>query len=372
VLPMSQVNLGVVGVGEVGESVGLALAADSRVRLVAVCDSSVPTMDRFAQRLPQAPTQFTDYRALLAEEDVHGVFIGVPNSLHAPVIIEALGRKKHVLITKPLAGSLAEATSVVRHMSHETVAMMAMPKRYEEPVHYLAQLAEDGYFGEIYHARVRVARRSGIPSWSTATIGPGGGAMRDMGVHFVDAAWWLMGRPTPTSVLGVSGAKFGPTGQGYWKFGKPPPDYIERFASDDYACGTASFANGAAMQVESFWAGHLQQEDQLEIMGTKAGARISPLTLFTTRNGAPCDTTITIPRGPANPRAVDPAREIPTHWRRISSHFVSCILGEESCDVPIQDGFTVQWILESLLDSQGERHTFPNAQATGYEPKARQ
>lgn len=350
---MSHVNLGVVGVGEVGESVGLALAADPRVRLVAICDTSAAAMDRFAQRLPQAPTQFTDYRAMLAEADAHGIFIGVPNSLHAPVVIEALGRKKHVLITKPLAGSLAEAASVVRHVSQETVAMMAMPKRYEEPVHHLAQLAGDGYFGEIYYARVRVARRSGIPSWSTATIGPGGGVMRDMGVHFIDAAWWLMNRPTPISILGVSGAKFGPTGQGYWKFAQPLPDYVERFSSDDYSCGVVSFANGAAMQVECFWAGHLQQEDQLEIMGTKAGARVSPLTLFTTRNGAPYDTTVTIPKGPANPRAVDPARDLPIHWRRISSHFVSCILGEESCDVPVQDGFTVQRILESLLGSQG-------------------
>jgi predicted dehydrogenase len=231
--------------------------------------------------------------------------------------------------------------------------MMAMPKRYEDPVYHLAQLATQGFFGEIYYARVRVARRSGIPSWSGATIGDGGGVMRDMGVHFIDAAWWLMGRPEPTSVLGVSGAKFGHRAQGYWSFATPSDDYVKQFRSDDYACGSVTFANGALLTVEALWAGHLEQEFQIELMGTEGGARINPLTLFATCNGAPCSTTVQIPNGPANPRLRDPLADVPSHWRRISQHFVSCITGEEECQVPFRDGYTIQQIMESMLDSQG-------------------
>jgi predicted dehydrogenase len=39
-----------------------------------------------------------------------------------------------------------------------------------------------------------------------------------MGVHVLDAAWWLLGMPRPGSVLGVGGARFGPRGEGYWRF----------------------------------------------------------------------------------------------------------------------------------------------------------
>ena len=58
-----------------------------------------------------------------------------------------------------------------------------------------------------------------------------------MGVHFLDAAWWLMGMPRPLRVLGAAGAKFGPRGQGYWLYKEPPADLYRQFAADDYGSG---------------------------------------------------------------------------------------------------------------------------------------
>jgi predicted dehydrogenase len=352
---MAQLRLGVIGIGEVGASLGRALARDDRIAITALCDVDGAAMDDFGSYLPKRPDHFSDYADLLARDTVDAVFVGTPNALHAPVAVAALRQGKHLLITKPLAGSLPDAEAIATHCPQDVVAMMALPKRYEDGVQYLSRLARRGYFGDIYHARVRVARRSGIPSWSRVTIGPGGGVMRDMGVHFIDAAWWLMGRPDPLVALGASGAKFGPRGRGYWSFGVPEPDYVDAFASDDYTCGTVCFENGSSMQIETFWAVHAEQDFQLEIHGTEGGAKLNPLTVFRTVDEAPHTVQIDLPKGPVNPRAVRDNDETPSFWRRISAHFVDCAINGETCDAPVQDGLVVQRIMESLIESAAVR-----------------
>ena len=72
-----------------------------------------------------------------------------------------------------------------------------------------------GDLGEVYYGRARSIRRSGIPVQNLGFIQQGGGAFRDMGVHVLDAAWSIMGRPRPVTVSAVGGARFGPRGQGY-------------------------------------------------------------------------------------------------------------------------------------------------------------
>jgi predicted dehydrogenase len=156
-------------------------------------------------------------------------------------------------------------------------------------------------------------RRSGIPAWNLGFIQKGGGAWRDMGVHVLDAVWWLLGMPKPISVLGVAGAKFGPRGLGYWDYRVPKRSVYRQYAADDYAGGFIRFEGGVGLQVESFWASHQPEEFQIELFGDEAGAQLSPLTLYRTVGGVPQDTTVHIP----NP---------PDVWDVIATHFIDCIL----------------------------------------------
>ena len=63
-----------------------------------------------------------------------------------------------------------------------------------------------------------------------------------MGVHVLDAVWWVLGMPKPVGVLGAAGAKFGPYGLGYSTGSTPPPkSFYEQYASDDYGGGFIRF-----------------------------------------------------------------------------------------------------------------------------------
>jgi predicted dehydrogenase len=335
---MDQVRTAIVGMG-IGRPNGRAIAANPRGKVVALCDLIEERMEDFAQELPDPVKFFTSYRELCQDPDIDAVFVGTPNQWHVPVALEAIRNGKHVLVTKPLADSEESARRLVEAAEAAGVVnMMSLSTRCSDAVRYLGRLTEEGEFGDLYYGRARSIRRSGIPDWNPGFIEKGGGAFRDMGVHVLDAAWWLLGMPKPVSVTGVAGARFGPRGRGYWRFREPEKGFADRYASDDYAGGLIRFEGGAGLQVESFWASHQPDEVQIELFGTDAGARLRPLTLYRTVHGAPQDIAVNLPGGR-------------TPWDHIAAHFVACVLDGVECQAPLRHGLAVQEMMEALLCS---------------------
>ena len=370
---MNKLRVAVVGMG-IGRPNGLALAGNPRAEVVALCDLVEERMKEFAQLLPQ-PDEirlFTDFDELCRSKEIDAVFVGTPNQLHAPMGLKAVAHDKHVLVTKPLADSVEAAEGLVEAAEASGVVnMMSLSTRFSAEVQYMGALARQGTFGDIYYARARSIRRNGIPSWNTGFIRKGGGAFRDMGVHVLDSAWWLLGMPRPLSVTGVAGAKFGPRGLGY--FGRKtmgetdaaPKSYYSQFAADDYAGGFIRFEDGSALQVESFWASNQPGDLQIELFGDEAGAQLRPPRIYT--NGhVPPEAVETAERFDAVPgawrslteenRPLDISfegltRENSKAWDAIAEHFIACILDGVPCEAPLRHGLIVQEMMEGLLRS---------------------
>ena len=346
---MNEVRVAIVGMG-IGRPNARGFANNPRGRVVALCDLFEDKMQEFAAELPEPVKYYTDYKKMCQDPDIDAVFVGTPNQLHVPIALEAIKNDKHVMVTKPLADSEEAARTLVEAAEAAGVVnMMSLSTRFADDVQYMGQLIQQRELGDIYYARSRSVRRSGIPTWNTGFVKAGGGAFRDMGVHMLDSVWWLMGMPKPVSVLGVSGAKFGPRGQGYWNFMNVDDAYADQFQADDYAGGFIRFENGAGLQIESFWASHQAAEQQIELFGTEAGAKIYPMTLYKTVNGFPQDIAIEVPTGSQNPR--DPFKKRPIAWDVISGHFIDCILDGVECAAPLRHGLIIQEMMEAILKS---------------------
>jgi len=323
----------------IGRPNGRALDRNPRAEVVALCDLIEDRMKDFARELGHEVKYYTSYEEMSRDPEIDAVFVGTPNQLHVPVALEAVRHGKHVLVTKPLADSEEAASLLVEEAEKRGVVnMMSLSTRFGNDCQYLGRLAREGRFGKLYYARARSVRRNGIPNWSLGFIAKGGGAFRDMGVHALDAAWWIMGMPKPLSVLGVAGAYFGPRGLGYWNGVVPPKEFYTQFAADDFAGGFIQFENGVGLQIESFWASHQPGEFQIELFGTEAGAKLSPLTLYRAADGGTEDVRVELPR-------------TPEAWDRIADHFVSCILDDVPCEAPLRQGLLVQRMMEGLLKS---------------------
>lgn len=337
---MDRVRAVIVGMG-VGRPNGRAIAKNPRGEVVALCDLESERMADFAAELPGEQTLYTDYREACRDPRVNAVFVGTPNQWHVPVALEAVRNGKHVLVTKPLADSVDAARQLVEEAEAAGVVnMMSLSNRFSEECRHLGKLAADGVLGDVYYARARSVRRNGIPVWRgdqlrLGFIRPGGGAFRDMGVHVLDAAWWLMGTPKPVEALAVGGAKFGPRGRG---FNKPAGDDVARqFAVDDYASGIVTFANGAGIQVESFWASHFQQEVNVELFGTEAGASMRPLSIHRMDG----DPHVETPQVPGEKTGLE----------NVADHFIDCVLDGAPCAAPLRHGLIVQEMMEAVLKS---------------------
>lgn len=345
---MDPVRVAVVGMG-IGRPNGRALADNPRAEVVALCDLFEDRMASFAQELPN-PDQlrfFTDYEVLCRDPEIDAIFVGTPNQFHVPVALAAVENEKHVLVTKPLADSLSAARTLVdRAEASGVVNMMSLSTRFADNVQYMGKLVRRGDFGQVYYGRARSVRRNGIPAWSTGFIRKGGGAFRDMGVHVLDSAWWLMGMPQPVTVTGVAGAKFGPRGLGYFgrrswgESDEVAQEYYSQFEADDYGGGFVRFADGSGLQVESFWASHQPGDLQIELFGTEAGAQLWPPRLYRSLDGQPTDVEI---------RGFEDARG--NSWPNVADHFVACILDGIPCEAPLRHGLIVQEMMEGLLES---------------------
>lgn len=334
---MERVRFGIVGMG-IGRDQALAIAADPRGEVAALCDLDPARMEPVAGELPGPVKRYTDYEALCRDPEIDAIYVGTPNQLHVPVALAAIRGGKHVLSTKPLSDSEAAARELVEAAEASgLVNMMSLSLRFGGAMQHLGNVARSGRLGEVYFARARSVRRSGIPDWGAHFVREGGGAFRDMGVHVLDAAWWMAGCPEPVSVTGVAGAKFGPRGQGYWEFRKGKPELAAQFAADDYGVGLIRFASGAAIHVESFWASHQPEELQIELFGTEGGARLDPMTVYRTEDGRPTDTTL---------------KPLQTEgFAGVTAHFLACVLDGAECQAPLRHGLTVQRMLEAVLVS---------------------
>jgi hypothetical protein len=111
----NQIRVGLIGTGWMGFAHSHAFRNAATwynlpVKLVmkVVCSRSEKTVAAFANRFDWEETE-TDWRKVVAREDVDLVCVATPGDSHADIAIEAAKHGKHILCEKPLANSLAEA-----------------------------------------------------------------------------------------------------------------------------------------------------------------------------------------------------------------------------------------------------------------------
>jgi len=285
------VRIGVIGAGGIARAAHLpGYQACEDTDVVAVADVNEECARRAAETF-DIPQVFTDYRDLLALKEIDAVSVCTPNFLHKQPTVAALRAGKHVLCEKPIARTAAEGRAMVAAArKHRRQLMVALQWRFRPDAQTLKRHIDAGDLGEVYHAHARALRRRGIPGWGDFVDREkaGGGPLIDIGVHILDLTLWLMGHPTPTSVSGVTYAKFGHRGDvvglmGQWD--------VKRFSVEDFAVGMVRFANGASLLLEaSFMANLKENVFNTHLYGTEAGASVPPLEIYGERHGAVTDT----------------------------------------------------------------------------------
>ena len=275
---MKTYNVGIVGCGGIARGAHWPFYKnDKRVKVVAVCDIRKERAEAFVRDFYPEAAVYTDYRDLVAREDIDCVDICTPNYLHSEIAVAAFAHGKNVFSEKPDAVSPEKAIAMKEAAEKAGKLLMVMRNnRFADASAYMKKYIEAGRMGEIYAGRCAWQRRRGIPGkggWFTTKAQSGGGPLIDLGVHMIDLAVWLMGNPRPVAVSGNTFCKFASNDVSdsvNSNFGDKKAGGT--FDVEDLAMGMIRFDNGAVLQIEFSWASNVKEEHRfVELRGTKAG-----------------------------------------------------------------------------------------------------
>ena len=186
-------RVGLIGLGWHGASHLSHFAAYPRARVTALCDLDPERLAEQHKRAPDAQA-FTDYRDLLACEDVDAVVIALPDPLHAQPALAACQAGKHVLLEKPMALTVADAEAIASAAGQAgRCFMLNLSNRWMLPFVRGRELVDSGGVGEVRYVFARLANRIDVLTEHLPWLQQSHLA-HWIGIHRLDIARWWIGR----------------------------------------------------------------------------------------------------------------------------------------------------------------------------------
>ena len=152
----------------------------------------------------------TDWREVIARDDIDIVDIVTPGSSHAEITLAALEAGKHELCEKPLANTVDEAQAMTDAAEAARArgirSMVGFTYRRVPAITFAAQLIAEGQVGHIQQVRASYRQDWLVDpeaplAWRLQKEHAGSGALGDIGAHIIDAVQFI----TAQSIESVSG-----------------------------------------------------------------------------------------------------------------------------------------------------------------------
>ena len=148
--PPDQLRVGLIGFGLWGPHYARILAGTmSSARLAACAEPAAARLAAFERMYPAARA-YADFRRMLRDGDVDAVIVATPTSTHREVVEACLTAGVHVLVEKPLAGTVAdaEALAAVEKSTGRTL-MVGHTFLFNPAVRAIKGYLEEGLLGDI-------------------------------------------------------------------------------------------------------------------------------------------------------------------------------------------------------------------------------
>jgi predicted dehydrogenase len=255
---MKKLNIGLIGYGFMGRAHSNAFRKVSNFFdleyepiLKAVCARDAQKVKAFAARWRYESCE-TDWRRLLAREDIDLIDIACPNDMHKEIAIAAAKAGKMILCEKPLSMNGPEGVKMVQAVEKAGVPNMVWYNYRRVPAVALAkQLIDEGRLGRIFHFRAKFLQdwtisedlpQGGAGLWRLDVKVAGSGVTGDLLAHCIDTAIWLNGGFETVNAMTetfIKKRKHNLTGK------------VEKVGIDDACAFLARFRNGSLATFES-------------------------------------------------------------------------------------------------------------------------
>lgn len=198
-----QLRVGLIGFGLWGPHYARLLAGTmTSARLAACAEPAAARLAAFERMYPAARA-YADYGRLLRDRDVDAVIVATPTSTHREVVETCLNAGVHVLVEKPLAGTVADAEALVAAEKRTgRTLMVGHTFLFNPAVRAIKGYIDQGLLGEV---RYLYFQRTGL-----GPIRQDVNALWDLAPHdFSMLRYWLGADPVDLVARGQAYLKAG-------------------------------------------------------------------------------------------------------------------------------------------------------------------
>ncbi len=286
----NKLRVGLVGYKFMGKAHSNALArlgmffpTESQVVRQTICGRDAEWVAEAADQLGYQSWE-TDWRELVARDDIDIIGITAPSNVHREIAIGAAEHGKHVFCEKPLALNTRDAREILAAVEKAGVRhQVGFNYRFAPAVRLAKQMIDEGRLGTIYRFRGEYLQDFIIDPefplvWRLDREVAGSGSLGDLGAHLIDLARYLVGefrevlgaqktfieeRPLVERMTGLSAKADESAGRG-----RVTVDDVTQFLID-FDCG----AQGS-IEATRFAMGH-KNNLNFEINGSRGSLRFS-------------------------------------------------------------------------------------------------
>ena len=233
-------NYALIGCGRIATN-HIKAAVNNHLNIVAVCDVKEEAMETLLAKhgleKDASIKRYTDYRQMLAENDITLVSIATESGIHAEIALHCIDCGVNVIIEKPMAMSIDDAEEIIRRSEEKHVKVSACHQnRFNIAVQETRRALEAGRFGQLSHGSIHVRWNRNQDYYTQApwrgTWAQDGGCLMNQCIHGIDLLRWMMGDEVE-EVYGVTKQQF--------------HDYLE---CEDIGMAVVMFKNGAVGTIE--------------------------------------------------------------------------------------------------------------------------
>jgi predicted dehydrogenase len=330
-----EIVFGIIGAGMIAEKhiLGLQKTGNAKVKWVARENG---TKLREFQDKYAIPFGTTNYREILADDEVDAIIITAPPALHHQLFVDSVNDGKHILLEKPAAIKKEDLDAMVKLAAdHPELIISDCSSRHarlQPKFRKVKEIIDSGKLGEIYyihHNAIARQSRPGIeyhPSakWFLNKEIAGGGVLFDWGVY--DLSFHL-GLLNDEPELENFNLLFMKNGLDQIDPGTDIFDVEEHFAV------TMEFTGGLRYYWEHATNANVEATNETRIYGTKGGVKLSfcswespDIEFYDVENDG---------KGKARKEIIHIDMSQQEDNDSLSAHFVNVLLGKEKVEMPL-------------------------------------
>lgn len=273
---MRQLGLGIIGTGVAARELHWPALKQMRDRyqIVAVANRSYDKAEAFADMVGlDRSAVYSEYRALLARDDVDVVDLALPPQFNYQVARAAAEAGIHVICEKPIAVTMEDAHAMLALPEEFGIqVLIAENFRYDAAVQKARELIDEGEVGPPFMMSYQYVQP--VPPDDEIASRPwrqqpahAGGCLSDHGVHMIDVTRYLMGEVAEVQIFAR--------------------DLREYLVGLDTAVYNLKFKSGAVGSIQWSFSVASDQMSRIQLWSDDATLQITPNEIRLQRQGEP-------------------------------------------------------------------------------------